>query len=267
MLRKIVLLTSVPFLLFSFSVRLYAQDESEFIRPRITPQEVITLGARAQKSYDESVNKLLEIVKGKDKEHHNSVAFALNSIAGLRAASTVPALIDTLGSGIGIYNADGNIYDALVRIGKPASLECLRRLALQDERDEKGKPTSKAITMLHVIQSVEGDDVAKFMLERAIAKKQDEKRKENLTAALELLNSWITKKAEREGLQPDERQDADDTELPSRRPAKDDETKPAETQVPSTAAPAQSGFPWYFAGLVGFALGIGITVVLIRSKK
>jgi hypothetical protein len=85
---------------------------------------------------------------------------------------------------------------ALVKIGKPASLECLKRLALKDN-DKELPALIRKDSLLRIIQQVEGDDVTRFMLQNAIDKEQDKDKKANLTAALELLDKWIKADAER----------------------------------------------------------------------
>ena len=86
---------------------------------------------------------------------------------------------------------------ALVKIGKPASLESLKRLALEDNDKVVTLGLSKRGILLRIIRKVEGDDVARFMLQNAIEKEQDKDKKANLTAALELLDKWIKADAER----------------------------------------------------------------------
>jgi len=92
----------------------------------------------------------------------------------------------------------GHCFDALVRIGKPASLECLQRLAVEDEKKVEGQIIGRRELFLMVVRDVEGEEVAKFMLQRAIEKEEDEKRKANLSSALDLLEKWIKEREERE---------------------------------------------------------------------
>ena len=89
-------------------------------------------------------------------------------------------------------------FRALKRIGKPASLECLKRLATADGKKPKDRNIGRRELLLMVVRDVEGEEVAKFMLERAIAKEQDKKHKENLTAALDLLEKWKKDREEHE---------------------------------------------------------------------
>ena len=86
---------------------------------------------------------------------------------------------------------------ALIRIGKPASLECLKRLAAERVKDGKENLYTKGSLMLEVIRHVEGDDVARFMLQNAIDKERDKDKKANLTAALALLDKRIKEEAEK----------------------------------------------------------------------
>ena len=89
-------------------------------------------------------------------------------------------------------------YAALVHIGKPGSLECLQRLATVKYAKPDAGPMSKVELYLRVIRRVEGDDIARFMLQNAIDKEQDKDRKANLTAALELLDKRNKEEAERQ---------------------------------------------------------------------
>jgi len=96
----------------------------------------------------------------------------------------------------GMYPA----VEALVKIGKPASIESIARLAADDgtaKTKYRGFYTTKRELYLIVLRFIEGDDVARFMLQNAIEKEQDKDKKANLTAALELLNKWIKEDAER----------------------------------------------------------------------
>jgi hypothetical protein len=87
-------------------------------------------------------------------------------------------------------------YGALVRIGKPASLECLKRLASEKFTESDKGRLSRSELLLKVVREVEGDDVARFMLQNAIDKEQDKDKKANLTAALALLEKRIKEEAE-----------------------------------------------------------------------
>jgi len=88
-------------------------------------------------------------------------------------------------------------FGALKRIGKPASLECLKRLAAEDEKKVK-EGIGRRKLFLMVVRDVEGEEVAKFMLQRAIEKEKDAKRKANLDSALDLLEEWIKEREEQE---------------------------------------------------------------------
>jgi len=84
---------------------------------------------------------------------------------------------------------------ALIKIGKLASVECLRRLSLKDNDKEVASLVKRGL-LLRIIRQVEGDDVARFMLQNAIEKEQDKDKKANLTAALALLEKRIKQEAE-----------------------------------------------------------------------
>lgn len=86
---------------------------------------------------------------------------------------------------------------ALVQIGKPASLESIERLASEKFTESDNGKLGRSELLLKVVCTVEGDDVARFMLQNAIDKEQDKDKKANLTAALELLDKWIKADAER----------------------------------------------------------------------
>jgi hypothetical protein len=94
--------------------------------------------------------------------------------------------------------------DALAKIGKEGSVECLKRLAMDkgeiikgnDGKDLKGFGSTKRELYLRVVIGVEGTDVARFMFQNAIEKEQVKDKKANLTAAFELLDKWIKEAAE-----------------------------------------------------------------------
>jgi hypothetical protein len=114
----------------------------------------------------------------------------------------------------------------LVRIGKAASLECLKRLASEKFLESKGGALGRRELLLMVVQNVEGDEVAKFMLQRAIEKEQDKDKKANLTAALALLEKWIKEREELE------------KELKEKFPPKDQNPPAPEKSCPSPDKPA-----------------------------
>jgi hypothetical protein len=80
---------------------------------------------------------------------------------------------------------------ALIKIGKPASVECLKRLSLMSNDKKDTFDPERRDLLLRVIRKVEGDDVACFMLKNAIEKEQDKDKKANLAAALDTLNERI----------------------------------------------------------------------------
>jgi len=123
------------------------------------------------------------------------------------------------------------VVSALINIGKPGSLECLKHLYVETTEtprtikiigpdgkvQDTGTPViTKRELYLQVIRGVEGDDVARFMLQNAIEKEQDKDKKANLTAALALLDKWIKEDAER-AKQINEKADA-----PAEKPATPD---------------------------------------------
>jgi hypothetical protein len=114
----------------------------------------------------------------------------------------------------------------LVRIGKPASLECLKRVASEKFPESKDGALGRRELLLMVVQQVEGDEVAKFMLQRAIEKEQDKDKKANLTAALALLEKWIKEREELE------------KELKEKFPPKDQNPPVPEKSSPSPDKPA-----------------------------
>jgi hypothetical protein len=92
--------------------------------------------------------------------------------------------------------------ETLVHFGKKASFGCLERLAKGESKATKienfymgGQFTTREL-YLEVFKDVEGNDVAKFMLQNAIDKEQDKDKKANLTAALDTLGKWIDKEEE-----------------------------------------------------------------------
>jgi uncharacterized membrane protein len=116
--------------------------------------------------------------------------------------------------------------------------------------------------MTQVIRCVEGDDVARFMLQNAVDKEQDPQGKQNLTADLALLNTLIARYARTEGSQPAPVVPPQPEEKPAAEPA-EEATPPARTV--STPAPP-TGFPWYASGIIGLVVGIAATFALTRKK-
>jgi hypothetical protein len=141
---------------------------------------------------------------------NNGEIVAADLLGQLRAEQAVKVLVDKIDGGRLIWGESHldpfPCLSALVKIGKPASLACLERLATEKfVESEKGK-LGRSELLLNVVRKVEGDDVARFMLQKAIEKEQDKDKKANLTAALALLEQWIKAEAERnkpqEGAKP-----------------------------------------------------------------
>ena len=84
--------------------------------------------------------------------------------------------------------------EALIKIGKPASLECLNRIATESPNEEDYRIRVHA--MIRILIRVEGDDVSLFMLKNAVDKEQDKDRKAHLAAVLEFITTGGRKEAE-----------------------------------------------------------------------
>jgi hypothetical protein len=154
---------------------------------------------------------------------------AVYLLGELRAAAAVSPLADRIEVYPGVIwdrSPEGIFpcYAALVRIGTPASLECLKRLA--SEKFVEPENGRRSELLLRVVHEVEGDEVAKFMLQRAIEKEQDKDKKANLTAALALLEKWIKEREELE------------KELKEKFPPKDQNPPAPEKSCPSPDKPA-----------------------------
>jgi hypothetical protein len=195
----------------------------------------------AKGQYDAEVKNLLAIVNAPLEKNENFCDFgtprnlAIKLLGEMRAMEAVEPLLEWIAPHEGQICAftrdigEPFAVTALIKIGKPASVECLKRLALEDN-DKEIAFGSKRGLMLRVIRKVEGDDVAHFMLQNAIDKEQDKDRKANLTAALELLDKWIKAEADR----------AKQHENPPAPPAEGGATPPA-SEAP--APPPDSGKP------------------------
>ena len=124
---------------------------------------------------------------------------------------------------------------ALIQIGKPASIKAIKRLASDTGKASKLVDvfTKKLFLYrelyLQIVREVEGNDVAKFMLQNAIDKEQDKDKKANLTAALTLLDTWMQEKAAYEKRR---KEDAEKAARP-----------PATSAAPATTAPAATPTP------------------------
>jgi hypothetical protein len=146
--------------------------------------------------FDKSVDKTNNIFLGEGGP------LAVYLLGEMRAEMAVSHIVDRIELR-GLDTAERSLqsmypcYAALVRIGKPSSLECLKRLA-SEKFVESGKGIlGRSELLIKVMREVEGDDVARFMLQNAIDKEQDKDKKANLTAALELLDKWIKADADR----------------------------------------------------------------------
>jgi hypothetical protein len=156
-----------------------------------------------------TIKSLLDIVNSPVEKNENFFGgdtprnFAIALLGDMRAAEAVEALLEWIAPHEGqvcIIKFDiGEPFavSALIKIGKPASLVCLKRLSLKNDDKLVALGKSKRDWLLKIVQSVEGNNVAKFMLQDAIDKEQDKDKKANLTAALALLDKWIKEEAER----------------------------------------------------------------------
>jgi len=168
---------------------------------------VSRLKMRLPKERREMIQDLISIIEKEPTEEKGfldySQVVAAYLLGILRAEEAVKPLANKIDVGALLVSERtmGTMwpcFGALKRIGKPASLECLERLAAEDVKKVEGQRMGRRELFLMVVRDVEGEEVAKFMLQRAIEKEKDEKRKANLSSALDLHEEWIKEREERE---------------------------------------------------------------------
>ena len=184
------------------------ESDSKSIKEILTGKDseaVSRLKMRLPEERREMIQDLISIIEKEPTEIEgfldNSQVVAAYLLGMLRAEEAVKPLADKIDLGAQFVlettmETTWPCFGALKRIGKPASLECLERLATQDGKKIKDKNIGRRELFLMVVRYVEGEEVAKFMLQRAIEKEEDEKRKANLGSALKLLEKWIKEREE-----------------------------------------------------------------------
>ena len=116
------------------------------------------------------------------KEADDPGVFAIRLLGDYRAEEAVPLLARNVAlltnTNKAVFSADlwlgSRCAASLAKIGKPASRECLARLG------DPGTETEVYLLSL-VIRQVEGEEVARLLIDRAIAKEDDQARKARLT--------------------------------------------------------------------------------------
>ena len=184
------------------------ESDSKSIKEILMGKDIEAVGrlkVRLPEERREMIQDLIFIVE-KEPTEEKGVLDGVQVVAAyllgeLRAEEAVKPLANKIDVGAGVIYAKtmGTVwpcFGALKRIGKPASLECLERLAAEDEKKIEGQRIGRRGLFLMVVRDVEGEEVAKFMLQRAIEKEKDEKRKANLSSALDLLEEWIKEREE-----------------------------------------------------------------------
>lgn len=170
-------------------------------------QAIQSLAVALRDERTQNINALIAVLeKSFDKQNKTLVgeggAEAARLLGELRATEAVKPLVDIIDIGpMAVWEKSIEsmfpCYAALVEIGKPASRECLKRLTTEKVKEGAENWRSKGSLLLRVVRNVEGDDVARFMLQNAIDKEQDKDKKANLTAALGLLEKRIKEEEER----------------------------------------------------------------------
>ena len=169
------------------------------------PEAVSRLKMRLPKERREMIQDLISIIEKEPTEEKgvldNSQVVAAYLLGELRAEEAVKPLAKKIDVGAGeiserTLETMWPCFGALKRIGKPASIKCLERLAAEDEKKVEGQRIGRRERFLMVVRDVEGEEVAKFMLQRAIEKEKDAKRKANLGSALDLHEKWIKEREE-----------------------------------------------------------------------
>jgi hypothetical protein len=181
------------------------ESDSKSIKEILMGKDAEAVGrleVRLPKERREMIQDLISIIEKEPTEEKgsldNSQVVAAYLLGIIRAEEAVKPLANKIDFRA-LFSDEltiGHCFHALKRMGKPASLECLERLATQDGKKIKDKNIGRRELFLMVVRDVEGEEVAKFMLQRAIEKEKDAKRKANLGSALDLLEEWIKEREE-----------------------------------------------------------------------
>jgi len=184
------------------------ESDSKSIKEILMGKDVEAVGRlkmRLPKERREMIQDLIFIIEKEPTEEKEFLdgaqVVAVFLLGMLRAEEAVKPLannIDKVARFDIASSLGGPCFGALVRIGKPASLECLERLAAEDEKKVEDRRIGRRELFLMVVRYVEGEEVAKFMLQHAIEKEKDAKRKANLGSALDLHKKWIKEREEHE---------------------------------------------------------------------
>lgn len=171
-----------------------------------------------------AIEQLLKIARDKKAKEDERVAVvkALGEYRSVNALEDLFKLLDSPGK------LGQEALATLIKIDKPASLRALT--LLKDTKD-----AGRAETFIKIIVAIEGEKLAKAMLEEQVSKfrrlatrnpehkNEHETTAKNLTAALELLDKWIKEREEQE-----KQLEEQNKETPPESPAEPGE-KPSET--------------------------------------
>jgi len=187
-------------------------------------------------------------------------AFAIRTLGEMRAAEVAPLLASMIDAPISaevivvdadtIYNSFGCV-PALIRIGKPGAAACLDAIA-NLTLAERERPYKEKL-LCYVILHVEGENIARLLLEERKKSVSEEQQIENLERALALISevkSWGG---------------------PSTSSQLKEELVKVETEKvavePSFPVSAETGLPAVAYVLIGAVAGMGALYLILLLKK
>jgi len=145
-----------------------------------------------------TIQRLMNILKSGVNEAGHAAPLAVKTLGKMRAAEAVPLLvsiIDThIPSGASLSLTVDNTFacvPALIRIGKPGAAACLDAIANLTPA-ERERPFKEKL-LCYVILRVEGEKIARLLLEDRKKSVSEEQQIENLERALALISevkSW-----------------------------------------------------------------------------
>jgi hypothetical protein len=163
-----------------------ADDDKSPPKKKETQREVVSRHQSEQQKLISDLVLTINTANLKEVHGDDELSEAIEMLGFLRAkegARPICNVIDyTYISTPKVRRNGGITVKALVRIGKPASLEAVERLAT-----EKSEERIEMFVM--VITGVEGVDLGREMMKLAISKETDPEKKKRLKAALELFKS------------------------------------------------------------------------------
>ncbi|MBY0523365.1 MAG: hypothetical protein K2R98_08195 [Gemmataceae bacterium] len=167
---------------------------------------------------EQELSRLWLTLDDEDRSEGGREFYAIRLLGQLRAPEAVQPLLDRIDARFSRAGSPLNVVEpiviqALVSIGKPASLATLERIAMEESKDRSER-------YLQVIVLVEGRELAREMVRLKASKEENVERKARLMSAAESLTPIA-------GRQSDD-------------PARAEQNRPSPLVVPSTPPPSVS---------------------------